>query len=78
MSATNVRECRGARSLGKNKQRKITGDSLSTVRLEAHEITRVCTYPVVGKREVNMFRNLIDVSYAHGQYRERNGPCGTQ
>lgn len=43
----------------------------SQTRLEAHGIIRVCTYPVVGLTEINMFRNLIDVSMRVGNIGKR-------
>ena len=66
------------RSLGKDKQCKITRNSLRTVRPEVHGIIRVCTYPVITTAEIDMFADLIEVRYARGQYRDMNRPSETQ
>jgi hypothetical protein len=65
-------------SLPEDKQREVTRNSLSTVRPEAHDTIRVWTYPVITATEIDMFIDLIEVSYAHGQYRDMNGPSGIQ
>jgi hypothetical protein len=70
--------CRRARSLCKNKERKITRNGLSEVRPGTHDIMWVCTYLVVGLGEIDMFRNLIEVRNACEQYQGKNGPNGTQ
>ena len=50
-------------SLPKDEQRKVTRNSLSTVRPEMHGTIRVWTYPVITAAEIDMFIDLIEVSY---------------